>query len=309
MNKIEQELDIFTNAYHMIIDKMISWFHNIVLILPNFVLAVVVFLAFNLVSKLASKILIKILAKTNISSDVVRIIVRIVAIAIMFVGIFFCLGILQLDKTVTSLLAGAGIIGLALSFAFQDIATNLISGFIIAIKKPFKVGDLVETNGFIGVISEIDIRAIHVKNHLGQDIIIPSKDVLQRAIINYTTFGERRVEFKVGVSYNDNLEIALEVARKAISDLTIIDKTKDIEIFYEGFGDSSITMVVRFWISLVQNHNFIQARNNAVIAIHKAFKENDITIPFPMRTLTLANPEKGLQVTEAKIREIGTAVK
>ncbi|WP_439556631.1 mechanosensitive ion channel domain-containing protein, partial [Dyadobacter sp.] len=86
-------------------------------------------------------------------------------------------GVLGLDKTVTSLLAGAGVLALALGFAFQDLTTNFISGAFIAIQRPIKVGDIIETNGFTGKVLSIGLRSVKLDNFAGQHVELPSKDI------------------------------------------------------------------------------------------------------------------------------------
>ena len=75
------------------------------------------------------------------------------------VGVFVALGVVGLDKTVTSLLAGAGIIGLALAFAFQDLAANFLSGVAISVRHPFRIADIIETNDFLGTVKAINLRS------------------------------------------------------------------------------------------------------------------------------------------------------
>lgn len=277
--------DAFKDAYTLLSDKLSDWIKQAILLVPNVITALIVFLFFFLIGRFAEAAIEKLYNKYSVSSEIVRIVARLINICLMITGIFYALGILHLDKTVTSLLAGAGLVGLALSFAFQDIATNFVSGFIIALRKPFKVGDLVETNDTMGVITQINLRATHMKNFHGQNVIIPSKDVIQKTIKNYSSSGERRVELEVGVSYGEDLEFVTEITTKAILNVKLRDPEKDVEVYFEEFGDSSINMKVWFWIQKVHVRNFLKARHEAVIAIHKAYKEHDITIPFPIRTL------------------------
>ena len=116
------------------------------------------------------------------------------------------LSILQLDKAVTSILAGAGIIGLALAFAFQDIAANFISGIFISFRKPIKLGDVVKINDYMGKVEQINLRDTIILTFQGQMVIIPNKDVFQSPIENYSLLGRRRLDLVVGVSYGDDLE-------------------------------------------------------------------------------------------------------
>jgi len=111
------------------------------------------------------------------------------------------LSILKLNTAVTSILAGAGIIGLALAFAFQDIAANFISGIFISFRRPLRVGDIVKVKDYMGKVEEINLRDTILRTFQGQTVIIPNKEVFQNPIENFSRLGKRRIDLWIGVSY------------------------------------------------------------------------------------------------------------
>ena len=205
-------------------------------------------------------------------------------------GLFLSLGILGLDKTVTSLLAGAGIIGLAIGLAFQDPILNIISGVIMSVKKPFNIGDTIVTNGYNGIIKDITLRSTHLKTFTGEDVFIPNKSVLQNPLENFTLTQWRRVDISCGVSYSSDLEKVQEVAIKAIKEHIEHDRSKPVDFVYSEFGDSSINFELRFWLDLAEEKDYLVSKSNAIIALKKAFDKEGITIPFPMRTIEFSSP-------------------
>lgn len=190
-----------------------------------------------------------------------------------------------MNTAVTLLLAGAGILGLAMAFAFQDIAVNFMAGFIMAIKAPFKVGDLIETNKIKGRIKHIQFRTTELITLQGQLVVIPNKDIFQNPLFNYSVPARYRVDLDCRVSYGDDLERVREVTIEALQNIPHRLKGKDIEVFFKEFGGSSINLEARIWIEYNQHKDFLEARSEAVIAIRKAYGEADISIPFPIRTL------------------------
>jgi small conductance mechanosensitive channel len=267
-----------------LLDKLTAWLQDLVLLLPNFVVAVLTVLGFALVARIVRRVVTAGLGKFSSHKSINRLLGTIAHLAVIIVGLFIALGIVGLDKTVTSLLAGVGIIGLALGFAFQEIASNFMSGIILLLRRPFHHDNIVESNGHIGVIREVNLRATVMHTMTGQIVHIPNNEVLNNPIVNYST-GRRRVDLSVGVSYGDDLEKARRVAVKAVEGVESRDMERDVELFYEGFGSSSIDFVVRFWIPFQRWPDFLAARSDAVMRIKSAFDENDITIPFPIRTL------------------------
>jgi small-conductance mechanosensitive channel len=141
--------------YDIIVDKLIVWTELLVKMLPNFVLAILVVIAFIFVGKLIRNVSQRVFDRTLKNRSLSSIISKVIYIIVITIGTFIALGLLNLDKAVTSLLAGAGIIGLALGFAFQDIATNFIAGFFMAIKRPFRIGQVIHCEGHSGIIRRI----------------------------------------------------------------------------------------------------------------------------------------------------------
>ncbi len=206
----------------------------------------------------------------------------------MGLGLVIGLNVLKLNQAVTSFLAGAGIIGLALGFAFQDIPANFISGIIIAFRKPIKLGDVIETNGYSGFVRNIQLRATIIETFQGLHVIIPNRMIFQNPMTNYTMTDYRRVDLFIGISYAEDLERVKEITLEAIKDnpYLVEDDGKERDLTYEGFGNSSIDFRLMFWILYTpEEPNYLQARYHAIMAIKKAYNENDITISFPIRTL------------------------
>jgi small conductance mechanosensitive channel len=204
---------------------------------------------------------------------------------ILGLGIFTILGILHLDKAVTSLLAGVGVLGLALGFAFQDIAANFVSGIILAFRTPFQIGDVIEVNGIMGKVDSTTLRTTVIHSFTGQEIYIPNKDVLQAPIQNYTILGKRRIDLAVGVSYGDDLDKVEALVKETIGNMEGIIDRENMVFDYSAFGDSSINFNIRFWVAFPGDIGFLVMRNNAIKLIKTAFNKNNITIPFPIRTL------------------------
>ncbi len=200
-------------------------------------------------------------------------------------GLFISLEILNLEKTVTSLLAGAGVLGLALGFAFQEIASNFVSGIFIALSKPYQVGDIVEVESYFGEVTRISLRTTSIMTFQGLEVLIPNKDMFTKAFINLTTTPTRRMDLAVGVSYGDDLDLVEEITKEALREVKEKVADKEVEVFFDEFGSSSINLKARVWVNYTANSAFVESKHQAIKAIKKAYDKNNITIPFPIRTL------------------------
>lgn len=272
-------------GYSLITEKLETWLNTAIEMLPNLAAALLVLIAFYIISSIIKKYSGKLLHKVTTNKTIVGLAQTVLGVLILGAGVFIALGILNLDGTVTSLLAGAGIIGLALGFAFQDIAANFISGILLSVRHPFGIGDIIDSNGYLGTVQKLNLRNTIIKTPQGQIVYIPNKEVYENPFMNYTKNGERRIDLQCGVSYGDDLEKARKLTIETIENLEGIDKKKGVEFFYEEFGGSSINYVVRFWVDFRTLPDFWAPRSEAIMAIKKVYDENDIMIPFPIRTL------------------------
>ncbi|HKI00931.1 MAG TPA: mechanosensitive ion channel [Thermoanaerobaculia bacterium] len=273
-------------AWELLSGKVMGWVRDFVLLLPNILVAVAVLFGFWLIARLMRGAAHKLLRRVSHSEQVNRLVGQAVYLAFLAAGLFVALGVLGLQKTVASLLAGAGIIGLALGFAFQDIAANLMAGVYLSIQHPFRVGHLIETKDFFGVVKRVHLRWTEIRSAQGQVVLIPNKQVFENAIQNYSGTGHRRIDIRAGVSYGDDLEKVRRVAVRALEQVSTRKMDTEVEIFFEEFGESSIDFVVRFWIDFTSHQSeYLQARSEAIERLKRAFDENGITLPFPVRTL------------------------
>ena len=284
----DPSLGIDQSPLSVVFSTINGWIERALSLLPNIMVAVSILLIFWLLAILVRKAAQKVTYKVSESESLSHLVGIITYTLVLISGLAIALSVLELSKAVTSILAGAGIIGLALGFAFQDLAANFISGAALALRKPFQVGDYIETDNTFGKIESIELRNTTLKQVTGETVLIPNKVIFQNKMTNYSTSGIRRIDVACGVEYSANLEQVRSIAYEAIRDLSQCKTNKDPEIFFTEFADSSINFVARFWIDYgARQVDFVRAQSDAIMAIKSAFDQNDINIPFPIRTVYL----------------------
>ena len=272
-------------AYNLLSEKLVSWFDSIIKLFPNLALAAIVMVLGIFISKLLRRYSLRMIKRFSKLETINKLFASFIFIVGIGITLFTALDILNLDKAVTTALTGAGILGLALAFAFQDIAANFMSGIFMSFRHPFNVGDLVIINDKMGQIEAINLRDTTIITLQGQRVIIPNKQVFQNTIENYTSTGNRRLDFSIGVSYGDDLEQVKTITINAVEALSFRDSSKKVNLVYDGFGDSSINFMIRIWLNSTEQSSYTEARSEAIMMIKKAYDKNNITIPFPIRTL------------------------
>jgi small conductance mechanosensitive channel len=273
--------------FNKLTGKLSTWIDILVENLPNFVLALILIICTIFIAKSIKRLSAKYIHKLGTNVTISKFLSQLIFLGILILGIMLALSAMDLTKTVSSILAGLGIIGLALGFAFQDTAANFISGIYITFNQPYKLGDIIQTqDGHEGCVIEINLRITKIKTYNGPIVYVPNRYLFQECFTNFTEFEQRRVQIECGVSYGEDLEqvekVALESARNVSSRL----QSEEPTLFWTGFGDSSINFTLNIWCKFKgANLDYIPVRNEAIISLKKAFDKNDIMIPFPIRTL------------------------
>lgn len=291
----------FQDIPDIFVEKFTQWAEMALEHTPNFIVSLLILIAFYLIACLVAKAMQKVMHRTMQSRQVANLLLSIIRVVIIGVGCFVALDFLGLKGTVTSLLAGAGIVGLALGFAFQDMTENFIAGVVMGIRKPFRPGDVIETNEVLGEVKEMNLRNTLVHTFPGQIEIVPNKHLFRNVLRNYSYTGERRIDIAVGISYADDIDRAHKAISNALNSLDGVIRKDETSAYAEGFGDSSIDLVARFWINYPET-DFLKVRHQAVVAIKKALDEEDILIPFPIRTLDFG--AKGGQKLDQSVVQI-----
>lgn len=268
-------------------EEIKSWWEQGLALLPNLLLATLVILfgwvLTSFLKKYFHKLARKLVGEPKLASLFAKVLTALLVIAI---GLLV-LSILNLSGAVSSIVAAGGVVGLALGLAFQEPLLNFFSGILLTIRNLFSVGDLIEVNGYFGKVQQITLRHTAIQTLQGQDVLIPNKIVAQNPLTNYDKLGMRRVDLSCGVSYGDDLDLVKQVTVQTIKDNVAYDSSKDVELFFTEFGDSSVNYTLRFWLdqSKTGQKDFLDARSQAIMAIMKAYDQHDIMIPFPIRTL------------------------
>ncbi len=273
-----------------ITDKVQSWIESFIDNLPNLGVALIVLIISYFLSRLIYKITLRVAKKRVTQDSISRLIARAASIVIVLLGLFLALGALNLGKTLTGLLTGAGISGLVIGLALQGTLSNTISGIILSFRKNIRVGDWIETNGFSGEVIDINLNYFVLRSVDNNTVILPNKEILEKPFKNYSLTNRIRIVLECGVGYESDLNEVEQITKKAINDLFNQEEIqKEVEFFYTEFGDSSINFITRFWVDGLNGLEKLKAKSNAIVTIKNAFAKADINIPFPIRTLQFEN--------------------
>ena len=272
----------FLDWTDILLEQAQGWYVSAIRFLPNLFFAMLALAIFILIGRLFRKATFQVITRLSGKPSVSNLFATVVYVFFVCVGLFAAMDILHWNKAVSSLLAGAGIIGLVLGFAFQDLSANFISGIFIAFKRPFEVGHTVETNGYMGNIEEIQLRSTIIRTFQGLHLMIPNKEIFQKPMINYSLSEERRIEMEFTVYMDQDLSHATELVRTAVEKIDYIVKDRAVECYFTGFGENQIRMIISFWIFNHRPPGFMVARSDAIANITSTCRENGLTLVVPI---------------------------
>lgn len=188
----------------------------------------------------------------------------------------------ELGFSLGVLLGAAGVLSVALGFASQTSASNLISGLFLVAEKPFEIGDIIKVDNYTGEVLSIDLLSVKLRTFDNLFVRVPNEVLIKTEITNLTRFPIRRLDIQIGIAYKEDIEKAREVLIKTADDYPLsLDQPRPLVIF-QGFGDSSLNLQFSVWTT---RENFLELRNTIPERLRKAFAEAGIEIPFPHRSL------------------------
>ncbi|WP_131668437.1 mechanosensitive ion channel family protein [Psychrobacter pygoscelis] len=252
---------------------------------PYFIVALVVFMFFWGISAIFKKTVLKLLGNRSRHANLVKVFQRVGGALILFIGFMIAMVIAIPGFTPAKLIGALGIGSVAIGFAFKDIFQNLLSGILLLLSEPFRIGDQIISGDFEGTVEDIKIRATTIRTYDGTQVVIPNSDLYTSALTVNTAYKQRRLHIDVGIGYEDDIEEAKAVILTALKNTETVSKLAEPSVIATGFGGSSIDLTVRWFIDDGNQANKVASIHEVIVAIKAALDGANINIPFPIRTL------------------------
>ena len=217
-------------------------------------------------------------------------ITRALQVSIYFFGFIIGLDVLGIDLTALAIFSGA--VGIGIGLGLQKIASNFISGLILLFEKSVENDDLVElADGTYGFIRHTSARYTLIETFEGKEIMIPNEDFITSRVTNWTFSNNKgRVEINIGVSYESDIEKAMELILEATREHPRCVDDPEPTCYLREFADSSVNFLLFFWVADVTEGRF-EPRSDVLRSVWKKFKDHDIAIPYPQRDLHIKNAQ------------------
>lgn len=267
--------------------------------LASIFIFILLLVGFAVLSKIIGKVILrKFFSRLQVEEGISYSLTRITQYVIMITGVIVSLQFVGID--LSGLVVIFGLLSVGIGFGLQNITSNFVSGLVLLIERPIRVGDRVTVGDTLGDVMEINIRSTTIRTLTNIAIIIPNSEFTSSQVINWSHGDPRvRLDLPIGVSYNSDLGAVLRSLREVADENNEVLKDPAPEINFTGFGDSSWDLELRAWLESPKNYQKVRSDLNC--AIVKKFRDNNVEIPFPQRDLHLRSSIT-LPVTEQENR-------
>lgn len=281
-DKVNEYQTIMTSANHLL-QQMISR-------IPYLIVASLVFVIFWVLSIFFKKAVTRILGSRKHHQNLVTVFRRVGSALILFLGFMVAMIIAVPSFTPGKLIGALGIGSVAIGFAFKDIFQNLLSGILLLLSEPFRIGDQIISGNFEGTVEDIQIRATTIRTYDGRKVVIPNSQLYTSTMTVNTAYSQRRLEFDVGIGYENNIIDAQRVILSVLKAAPTVSKLAEPSVIATALADSSVVLRVRWFIDDGTQTNRVASINEVIILVKKALEEANISIPFPVTTLDTNHP-------------------
>lgn len=245
-------------------------------------IVVIIFVSSLAIRNLPGLVELLALRSTSLDSGARYALTTILRYVLVVFAIVLVLSLLSVPWTQMGWLLTAASVGLG--FGLQEIVANFVSGIILLLERPIRVGDVVTIDGTTGVVSRIQMRATTVTNWDRKELIVPNKDLITEKLLNWSLSNVvNRLTLEVGVDYNSDPDQVRDILGEILTDHPDVMSDPGPRINFESFGDSALNFTIRFYLENLDNRIGVTHEINT--SIIKALRAADISIPFPQRDL------------------------
>lgn len=229
------------------------------------------------------------LTRTRIDSQLLRQVAGNVVGVLIFIIVFYvALRVSGLTRLAVTLLGGTGLVGLALGFAFRDIAENYLASILISLNHPFRVGDLIEVEGAKGFVRKVTTRGTVLNTLEGNQIQMPNSTVYKGQITNYTATPLSRREFSVGIGFDDSITEAQTLLMSVLTDHHAVASDPAPIVIVDSLGSATVNLQVLYWFDQTK-HSPLKVSSSVIRQAKQKLTEAEITMPDEARELVFPN--------------------
>ncbi len=288
-----------------LMESMTNYWNKFLLSLPRIIMAIILLVIIIYIAFYIARLIKKSLSGEEHDPLFVRFISKITKGVVIICGIILAMQILGLSGIAGGLLAGAGISAFIFGFAFKDIAENFLGGVILAFNRPFSLNDTIVIREFSGHIVALNFRSTHIKTFDEGDVFIPNSIMVKEPLTNLTRDGKIRLNFMVGIAYEDNITEAIATIEETMKSIT--DIKQDIKPFtvVEELSVSTVNLKVYFWADTFDyKKGVLQIKSDVITKVKEVLEANGFSLPADIQEIKLYDRKEPLPINILNLKDM-----
>lgn len=284
-------------------NKVHSMVIGLFALLPNLVLALIVFVIFIMIGGVIKKVVKQLTGDRRHARNLGLVLGRLAQGITVLVGLFIALSIVIPSLKASDLVQLLGISGVAIGFAFRDILQNFLAGILILLTEPFQIGDQIVFKSFEGTVENIQTRATTIKTYDGRRIVVPNSELFTNSLTVNTAFDTRRLEYDIGIGYGDDIDQAKQLILAAMHETSGVLKEPAPDAIVVALADSTVNIRARWWIKPPFRADMLNMQDKVLTAIKNKLMSHGIDLPFPTQQIFLHEQTEETDRDRTSVRE------
>ncbi|MBT5483462.1 MAG: mechanosensitive ion channel [Gammaproteobacteria bacterium] len=265
-------MESITNLFAIEWEKLLTF-------LPKLAGALIVLLLFVFIGKSLAGAFSSVLRKLSSNRIHEAFFRTLIQLVVVYFGLVIALNIVGLEKLALSILAGGGVTAIVLGFAFREIGENFLAGIFLAFSRPFEISDLINTEGIEGRVQAIELRYTHLRSDDGQDIFVPSSQLFTKPVINFTRDGLRRINFTVGIDYNNDAKLACALLKNSVQSIEGVLEIPPASVTINSLEPQYVEIKIYYWQNIFDDSvDGRTLRINVIDSCRRVLIENDFIV-------------------------------
>lgn len=285
---MDEQLEQIDGFFNKLLYSLEKYWNSFIEALPRIVLALILLLIVLFIAAKIKRILLNRLTGKAHDPLFASFVAQLIKVAVMIIGLLLVLRVLNLTGIATGLLTGAGLSALVFGFAFKDIGENFLAGIILAFNRPFSMHDAVQVEGILGYVVGLGFRVTHIKTFDEKDVFVPNATLIKNTVTNLTRDGLLRMDFIVGIAYEDDIAEATNLMIEVIGGTEGVLQSKEPFVVVDELAASTVNLKVFFWTDTDDYRKGVLVTKSVVMKkVKEALSANGITLPANIQELKL----------------------
>ena len=282
-----------------------AYYNSFVHALPRFVIALLILIIFYFIAKYFSNLIKRKFINEDHDPLFVNFLSKTVKVVIMVVGIIIAMNAIGLSGIAQGLLAGAGLSAFVFGFAFKDIAENFLAGMILAFNRPFSLNDTISVRELSGHVVALNFRTTHIKTFDEKDVFIPNSIVIKEPLTNFTRDGKIRLDFLVGIAYEDDINTAISTIIRTIKPIKDLKENTEAFAVVEELAASTVNLRVYFWANTLDyKRGVLEIKSEIISKVKEVLITDGFSLPSDIQEFKLYDKQEPLPINILNLKDV-----